>query len=79
MATASFTIRIVNADGDEVSGARIKLAFCGPRGMSVTEHTGRDGRAEFSGYDEGEVEVYVDGRDQGRYSDSDRDEVTIQV
>jgi hypothetical protein len=45
--------------------------------MTGTEYTDSDGRAEFNGYEEGEVEVFVQGSSYGNYSYEDGDEITI--
>ena len=78
MAIASFAVRVVNDDGDGIKGARVRLEFAGLRGMSASEYTDDGDRAEFNGYGEGEIEIYVDGKGYGSCSYRDREEVTIE-
>jgi len=74
----SFTVRVVNDDQEGMKGVRVKLEFTDlTRGLSTAEYTDSDGCADFSGYDDGEVEVYLDGSASGTYTYRDGDEVTI--
>jgi hypothetical protein len=74
----SFTVRVVNDDGDGIVEARVALTFTRSiRGMTGAEYTDNDGRADFDGYDDGEVEIFVEGRSCGTYDYSDGGEVTI--
>lgn len=76
----SFSVRILK-DGEPVNGARVRLAFTSVvRGMSDPEYTSdSDGIAEFDGYDDGEVEVFVDGQSYGTESYRDGDSVDIDI
>ena len=47
--------------------------------MTTDEHTGADGYAEFDGCDNGEVEVFVGGRNYGKYRYRDGEEITIKA
>jgi hypothetical protein len=68
----AFTVRLVGDDGRGVQGARVVLSFVSPtRGQSSPQFTDGDGRARFSGYQPGEVRVFVDGSDCGAFSYSD--------
>ena len=74
----SFEVRVVNDDQDGLSGVRVKLEFTNPtRGMSDPEYTGSDGSAYFGGYDDGDINVYIDGSDYGSYYYRDGDSITI--
>jgi hypothetical protein len=75
---ASFEVRVVNDDQKGISGVRVRLEFIPlDRGMSGEEYTDADGSAYFSGYDEGGVNVYVDGANYGSYDYREGDCVTI--
>jgi hypothetical protein len=74
----SFEVRIVDDDGDGVSGVRVTLSFTSmTRGMTAAEHTDSDGSAYFDGYDDGEVDVFVDGSNCGTYRYEDGSCITI--
>jgi hypothetical protein len=73
-----FDVRVVDESGDGVDGARVTLGFkTSVRGMTTPEYTGSDGHAEFEGYDDGEVKVFVDGADCGTYDYKDGESITI--
>lgn len=75
-----FSIRVVNDEQEGVNGMRVTLGFSGlTRGMSTEVYTDSDGLAEFSGYDEGDVEVYVDGSSYGTYQYDDGASITITM
>lgn len=63
----SFKIQVFNAQHKTVSGTRVTFAFTSLfRGMSTSEYTDGSGIATFNTkYDDGKIEVYVDGRSQG--------------
>jgi hypothetical protein len=64
----SFEVRVVNDDQEGVKGVRVRLEFTSlTRGMSAEEYTDSDGSAYFDGYDEGSINVYIDGRNYGGY------------
>ena len=74
----SFEIRIVDHDDKGVQGARVVLSFTDPtRGQADSEHTDSDGCAEFDGFADGEVKVFVDGNEYGTYEYRDGESVTI--
>jgi hypothetical protein len=76
----SFCVRIVNDDQEPVKGARVGLGFTSVlRGMASGEYTDSDGCAYFDGYDDGECEVFVNGRSEGRHYYRDGDSVTVSV
>jgi hypothetical protein len=76
---ASFTVRVVDDDNQGISGARVRLAFTSlTRGMTEPEYTtDSNGRADLYGYDEGEIEVFIDGRSYGKHYYRDGDEITL--
>ena len=64
---ASFEVRVVNDAQDGLSGVRVGIEFTSlPRGMA-DEITDVDGSAHFNEYDEGDINVYIDGRNYGSY------------
>jgi hypothetical protein len=76
----SFDVQIVNDDGEGVEGVRVVLGFTSLlRGMSAAEFTDADGHAEFDGYDDGEVEVFVDGSSYGNFTYEDGSGITITM
>ena len=73
-----FSVRVVDDDQKGVSGIRVTLEFTDVlRGMSSEVYTDDDGYAEFDGYADGEVVVYVDGSSAGTYQYEDGGSVTI--
>jgi len=75
---ASFEVRVVDDNQEGLKGARVRLEFVNQtRGMSASEYTDSDGSAYFDGYDEGDIEVYVDGSSYGRYHYEDGGSITI--
>ena len=75
---ASFEVRVVNDDQQGLRGVRVSLSFTSLlRGKTAAESTDSDGSASFAGYEEGEVTVYIDGRDYGTYSYRDGECITI--
>ncbi len=74
----SFEVRVVDDDGDGVRGVRVVLSFTDPtRGQSNAEHTDSDGCAEFSGYEDGEIKVFLDGANAGTFDYRDGDSITV--
>jgi hypothetical protein len=64
-----FTVRVINDEGRGVQGRRVVLSFTSSaRGQSNPQFTDHDGRARFSGFQPGEIRVYVDGGDCGTFS-----------
>ncbi len=75
---ASFEIRVINDRQDGLSGVRVKIAFKSlTRGISLEENTDSVGSAYFNGYDDGMIDVYVDGKDCGSFYYKDGDSITI--
>lgn len=75
---ASFTVQVVNDEQSGVGSARVVLSFTSPiRGMTAEEYTDPSGHAYFDGYEEGEVQVLIDGSSYGDYSYRDGDSITI--
>ncbi len=73
-----FSVRVINGKRQGVSGVRVKLEFKGvTRGMSMGEYTDSQGYAKFSGYDPGDVLVYVDGASCGTYPYRDGGSINI--
>lgn len=74
----AFTIRVVNDDQEGVGRVKVGMSFTAfGRSMTQVERTDDEGRAEFDGYRDGDVEVYLDGRAYGRYYYADGHEITI--
>jgi len=77
---AFFDVHVVNEEQEGLSGRRVVLSFTSIlRGMTAEEYTDDDGHAEFDGYEEGEVEVFVDGTSCGTYKYEDGGGITITV
>ena len=70
----SFSVRVVDSDGDPRRGIRVYADF-GLLHGGLTEHTGDDGWAAFetAGNNYVTVELFVDGESQGDHSLSDGD------
>ena len=76
----SFDVHVVNDEQEGVDGAKVMLSFTSVlRGVSGTEYTDEDGHAEFDGFEDGEITVYVNGTGYGTYSYEDGDSVTITI
>ena len=77
----AFPVRVLNNDGEPVGGVRVRLAFTSPtRGMSDPEYTtDSNGEADFDSYDDGEVEVFLNGSSYSieHYSNGDSVEITL--
>lgn len=75
---AQFDVHVVDAEQEGMSGIRVVLDFTGIlRGITAKEYTDAYGHAEFDNYDEGEVEVFVDGSSYGNYFYEDGGSITI--
>jgi hypothetical protein len=75
---ASFSVRVVDDDQEGLKGVRVALSFTSIlRGMTAEEYTDSDGYAEFDGYDEGDVEVFIGGSSYGTYKYEDGGSITI--
>lgn len=75
-----FTVRVIDDDQDPVEGARVMISFTSMlRGHSTTEYTDSEGRAEFSDYEDGEINVFVNGDNVGTHYYKDDDEITITI
>lgn len=77
----AFTIQVFSDEHETVSGARVKFAFTSIlRGMSSTEYTDEDGIATFdTKYDDGSIEVFVNGSSQGDFFYSWGDSITVTL
>ena len=74
----AFDVRVVNHEGKGVRGARVVLGFTSIlRGMTKYISTDSGGHAQFDGYDEREVEVFIDGSSYGRFQYHDGGGVTV--
>ena len=74
----SFEVRVVNDDGEGVPGVRVVLSFTDVmRGQTDAESTDSEGCAQFDGYDDGEVKVFLDGDGYGVFSYRDGDSITV--
>lgn len=74
----AFTIKVIDDNGRGIEGLRVMLRFVEPmRGDPPTEDTDEEGRAKFEGFDEGEVQVFIDGVDCGVHNYEDGEIVTI--
>ncbi|PIR89823.1 hypothetical protein COU04_01470 [bacterium (Candidatus Gribaldobacteria) CG10_big_fil_rev_8_21_14_0_10_33_41] len=77
---ASFSVRVVNDEQEGISGSRVVLEFTSIlRGVTGEEYTDSDGYAYFDDYDEGEVEVFIDGSSYGTYEYRDGESITITL
>ena len=73
-----FTIMVVDEAGRGIEGLRVTLRFVEPtRGDAPTEDTNEDGCVQFEGFDEGEVQVFIDGIDCGVFDYDDGETVKI--
>ena len=73
-----FDVHVVNDEGDGIEGVRVVLGFTSIlRGMTSTEYTDSYGHVEFDGYEDGSVEVYVEGSSYGTYQYEDGGSITI--
>jgi hypothetical protein len=74
----AFSVRIVDDGGDGIPHVCVRLEFTPiDRGMSDEEYTDDDGYAEFKGYEEGDVNVYVDGDNYGQYYYEEGESITL--
>lgn len=75
-----FDVHVVDGDELGVEGVRVVLSFQGrTRGQTDPIYTDSDGHAEFDGYEDGAVEVFLNGEDYGRYRYEDGGGITIQM
>ena len=75
---AYFDVHVVDEDQRPLKSVRVVLEFVGIfRGVTAEEYTDSEGHAEFDGYDEGTVEVFVDGSNYGTYHYIDGESITI--
>jgi hypothetical protein len=75
----AFDVLVVNDDGDGVSGATVGISFTSILRGKADEETDSDGHATFDGYDDGEIEVFVNGRSYGTYHYDDGNGITITI
>ncbi|NIM19743.1 MAG: hypothetical protein GTO51_05770 [Candidatus Latescibacteria bacterium] len=75
---ASFDVHVIYDDQEGISDVRVVLSFTSVlRGMTAEEYTDSSGHAWFDGYEEGEIEVFIDGASYGTYHYSDGGSITI--
>ena len=74
---ADLSIRVLNDDEEPLEGIGVGIEFTELiRGMAH-ESTDDEGYAYFSGYDEGPIRVYLDGKNCGKYNYVDGDNIDI--
>lgn len=74
----AFEVQVLNEDEEGVEGVRVVLSFGGAtRGQTEPELTDVEGFAVFDGYDDGEITVYLNGTDYGRFRYEDGEAITI--
>jgi len=77
---ASFKVRVVNEDDKAIENARVRLEFTGlTRGMSGEQHTDADGIAHFDGYEEGPINIYLNGSNYGGSYYENGEQVSVWV
>ncbi len=75
-----FDVHVVDEDELGIEGVRVVLSFRGAtRGQTDAVYTDADGHAEFDGYEDGAIEVYLNGDGYGRYDYEDGAGITIQM
>ena len=68
----SLTVIVVDEYGKKVSGQRVVLGFGGFGGTTAPQHTNSSGEARFDvGHGQGGT-LYVNGKDRGHFSFTDR-------
>ena len=78
----SFSIRVVDSDGDPRESVRVTVADSRSIGLgSYSERTDEDGVANFDWPDgsSADIDVYVDGDKEGDYVIEDDETVTVTV
>ena len=76
----SFTVQVLRGDDSPARGVRVKLSFTDfTRGMTDAVRTDEDGEADFDGYEDGEVKVFLNGDDYGTYSYEDGASITLSI
>jgi hypothetical protein len=74
----SFAIRVVDDEDEGIEGVRVVLSFTDvTRGQTGAELTDSGGYAEFDGYDDGEVTVFINGAEYCIADYRDGDEISI--
>jgi len=74
----AFVVTIVDQNDKGIEGLRVMLRFVEPtRGDAPTMDTDENGSAEFEGFDQGEVQVFVDGAECGVFDYEDGETVKI--
>jgi hypothetical protein len=74
----SFEVRVVDEKGEAVAGVRVVLSFVNStRGMTDPEITDEEGCAEFSGYQDGDFTLFLDGADSGTFDYRDGSSITV--
>ena len=74
----SFQVRVRSTE-ESVYGCGVSLAFGSFGGVTERLLTDENGNVEFDGYDNGEITVYVDGKDYGRFYYEDGGNITVHL
>lgn len=75
----SFIIKVINEEGKGIPGVHVRLKFLGlTRGMSDRIYTDDDGMAQFDGYDDGAINIFIDHSNYGEYEYTDGDIIEIE-
>ena len=73
-----FRICVADRCRNGISGVRVMVEFlCSARGVTDEAYTDSDGWAAFDGYDDSEIEVYIDGASHGVHRYEEGSSVTI--
>jgi hypothetical protein len=74
----AFVVRVVDDEDEALEGVRVVLSFTETtRGQTDPLRTDSEGCAEFDGYEDGEVKVFLDGEDCATCDYVDGDEITV--
>jgi hypothetical protein len=74
----SFRVRVVREDGLPVPDITVVLRFKAfERAVTAAEMTNGAGEADFDGYDDGPIEVFVDGNQRGDHQYRDGELLTL--
>ncbi|HBC47268.1 MAG TPA: hypothetical protein DEO84_11355 [candidate division Zixibacteria bacterium] len=74
----SFLVLVMDINEKPLQGALVRIEFTSPeRALSALEYTTVSGVANFRGQAEGQVKVFVNGKDFGTYYYEDNGKITI--
>lgn len=74
----AFEVQVVNDDDEGVEGVGVVLSFGGAtRGQTDPVYTDSEGYAVFDGFDDGDITVYLNGSDYGKYHYEDGEAISI--